>query len=157
MRKLFTNCPSFAFACYYNRLTLLLFLILLTFNVNAQNNIGAGTYSQNVPDVGGAALRLFGALIFVIGLFLIGAYFFKNWKGFVVKEGRKSQLKIIEVKHIGNRQALFVIGHNKKRMLVGVTQTNINLICQLPDEDEDIKDEERPPFVSILNKITGAK
>jgi len=113
--------------------------------------------NQPLPDATGAVLRLFGAFVFVIGLFLIGAYLFKNWRGVIAKDFRKNNLKIVEVKHIGSRQALFVVGYKEKRMLVGVSQSNINLISHLPDEEQPVQEDKVPPFVSIMNKLSGSK
>ncbi|MGC9036616.1 MAG: FliO/MopB family protein [Verrucomicrobiia bacterium] len=135
-----------------------LFLFIGSHSFGAENFTNYNSFPvQNVPDVSGSILRLFGAFIFVIGLFLIGAWFFKNWRGVIATEGRKSHLKIIEVKHIGSRQALFVVGYKSKRMLIGVSQSNINLVSNLPDDDEAEKQDETPSFVSIINKLSPTK
>ncbi len=142
---------------------LIVIFILCAFSLHASTNIVTNTNLQNGlqnsinPTV--SILRLLGAFIFVVALFLIGVWVFKNWRGLVFKNVKKSNLKVVEVKHIGNRQALFVVGYNRKRMLLGVTSSTINFLSELPD-DEDTQNEpsaDNPSFISVLNKISGVK
>jgi flagellar biogenesis protein FliO len=142
---------------------LIVIFILCAFSLYASTNIVTNTNLQDGlqnsinPTV--SILRLLGAFIFVVALFLIGVWVFKNWRGLVFKNVKKSNLKVVEVKHIGNRQALFVVGYNRKRMLLGVTSSTINFLSELPD-DEDAQNEpaaDNPSITSILNKISGVK
>ena len=62
------------------------------------------------PDAGVSLLRVTGALALVLGLFLGGAWLFKNWQRLAVQRGRQPKLNILETRSLGARQAVFVVG-----------------------------------------------
>lgn len=105
----------------------------------------SGGQTVNSEDALGSVLRMLGAFIFVIAIFLVFTWFFKNKNGIFGLQHRKGALKIIEVKHIGSRQALIVVGYGKERILVGATANNISFISKLPDEKESEDVDESTP------------
>ncbi len=138
-------------------INILLFLSCTSI-LNAATETNSLPGLQSVPDTATSILRITGAFIFVVGLFLIGAWLFKNWRGLVVRDARRNRLKIIEIRHIGSRQALIVVGYDQKRILISASPSGVNLISHLPDEQTQEENEsENPAFISILNRITGAR
>jgi flagellar biogenesis protein FliO len=91
-----------------------------------------------LPDTGASVLRVFGALLVVLALFFAGVWLWKNWQRLAALQGgRAPKLNILEVKSLGNRQTLFVIGYERQRMLVGSSPTGMTLLTQLPEATAD--------------------
>ena len=111
-------------------LTLLACLALVA-PLGAQTN-NVTSISSPLPDTGASLMRVFGSMVLVIAIFLGGVWLFKNWQR--VSGGTKSvaRLNIFEVKSIGQRQSLLVVGYEDQRFLVASTPGNISLLTQLP-------------------------
>ncbi|HEX9047158.1 MAG TPA: hypothetical protein VF988_09045, partial [Verrucomicrobiae bacterium] len=80
----------------------------------AAHNLPAETTNAVVtappfPEAGVSLLRVTGALALVLGLFLGGVWFFKNWQRLAVQRGRQPKLNIHETRSLGTRQAVFVV------------------------------------------------
>jgi flagellar biogenesis protein FliO len=90
-----------------------------------------------IPDMGGAVLRVIGALILVISLFLGGAWLFRNWQRLAFRKGATPKLNLIEVKSLGQRQAIYVVGYQQQRMLLASSPAGITLISHLPAAGEE--------------------
>jgi flagellar biogenesis protein FliO len=89
--------------------------------------------STGVPDMGAALLRVFGALGVVIALFLAGVWMFKNWQRLALRKGASPKLNVLEVKSLGQRQALYVVGYEQQRMLIASSPAGIALVSHLPE------------------------
>jgi flagellar biogenesis protein FliO len=97
------------------------------------------------PDAGVSLLRVTGALALVLGLFLGGAWLFKNWQRFAVQRGRQPKLNLLETRSLGARQAVFVVAYERQRFLVATSPAGVNLLSHLPDaEAEAIEPAEKP-------------
>jgi flagellar biogenesis protein FliO len=78
-----------------------------------------------LPDAAPSLLRVFGALAVVIAIFLGGVWVFRNWQRLAIRRGAAPRLNVLEVKSLGQRQALFVVGYEKQRMLVATSSANV--------------------------------
>lgn len=87
------------------------------------------------PDTGVSLLRVMGALALVLGLFLAGAWLFKNWQRLAIPRGRQPKLNILETRSLGARQAVVVVGYERQRFLVATSPAGINLLSHLPEAD----------------------
>jgi len=87
------------------------------------------------PEAGVSLLRVTGALALVLGLFLGGAWFFKNWQRLSLPRGQAPKLNILETRSLGARQAVFVVGYEKQRFLVATSPAGVNLLSHLPDAE----------------------
>jgi flagellar biogenesis protein FliO len=113
-----------------------------------------------VPDVGPSVLRVFGALALVIGIFLAGVWFYRNWQRLTIQRGRKPKLNVVETRSLGGRQALYVVGYEQGRYLIASTPAGISLLSHLPDApaDETSAAEKNPPaFAQALAKVLKGK
>src|SRR5688572_10062549 len=54
--------------------------------------------SPGLPEASFSVIRVFGALMLVLGLFLGGVWLLKNWQRLAIQRGRPSQLQIVEMK-----------------------------------------------------------
>jgi flagellar biogenesis protein FliO len=87
------------------------------------------------PETGISLLRVTGALALVLGLFLGGAWFFKNWQRLTLQRGRQPKLNILETRSLGARQAVFVVAYEQQRFLVATSPAGVNLLSHLPDAE----------------------
>jgi len=96
------------------------------------NVVGALPGSTALPDAGPSLLRVMGALGVVLGLFLAGVWLFRNGRQLGFGRGRAPRLKVLESRSLGGRQAIYVVGYEQERFLIGATQAGINLLTHLP-------------------------
>jgi flagellar biogenesis protein FliO len=116
-------------------------LIAFAFSASAQltNTIpatNAPAIPLPAPELGMSLIRVFGALFLVLALFLGGVWMFRNWQRFATPNGRAPKLNVLEVRSLGGRQALYVIGYEKERYLLSSSQTGVNLVTHLPPADD---------------------
>lgn len=100
----------------------------------AETNSPAAT-APPFPDAGVNLLRVMGALALVLGLFLAGAWLFKNWQRFSTPRGRQPRLNILETRSLGARQAVFVVAYERQRFLVATSPAGVNLLSHLPETE----------------------
>jgi flagellar biogenesis protein FliO len=89
-----------------------------------------------LPDTGASVVRVFGALVLVVGIFLGGVWLFKNWQRVTVQKGRGPRLNVLEVRSLGQRQSLYVVGYHQQRMLLAASPAGITLVSHLPSSEE---------------------
>jgi flagellar biogenesis protein FliO len=89
-----------------------------------------------LPDMGASLLRVVGALVVVVALFLIGVWFFKNWQRLTLRQGAAPKLSVLEVRPLGQRQAIYVVGYEQQRLLLATSSTGVTLLSHLPAADE---------------------
>ncbi len=80
--------------------------------------------------------RVIGALALVVALFLGGTWVFRNWQRLTVQRGRVPKLNVLEVKSLGGRHALYVVGYEEQRFLLSSAPTGISLLTPLPPATE---------------------
>ena len=115
----------------------------------------------STPDVGASLLRVMGALALVLGLFLAGVWLFRNWQRLTVQRGRAPKLNVLEVRSLGGRQAIYVVGYEQERFLLASSPAGVNFLTHLPsagNEDESAA-EAKPnlPFSQALARVLKGK
>ena len=83
----------------------------------------------------GSFLRVGGSVIFVIALFLGAIWLFKNWRRMTVHGGPVENLRVLEVKSLGPRNAVYVIGYQRERLLLSSGPTGVAFVAHLPEAD----------------------
>ena len=100
-------------------------------------------------------IQTLGAFVFVISIFILGAWLFKRSRFFALYKGRPSQLQVIESRSIGYRNNLLVVGYDRHRYLLAASSTGVNLLAALPDaEPSRSLDADRGSFA---NQLTAAQ
>ena len=89
-----------------------------------------------LPDAGASVFRVMGALILVIAVFLGGVWLFRNWQRLATKKSGGAKLNLLEVKSLGQRQSLYVVGYQQQRMLLASSPAGITLVSHLPAAEE---------------------
>lgn len=92
--------------------------------------------TAGLPETGPSLLRVFGALVLVLGLFLGGVWLFRNGRQLAFRRGRRPLLNVIESRSLGGRHALYVIACDQERFLLASSPAGINLLSQLPSAPE---------------------
>lgn len=96
---------------------------------------GAADSTPGLPEAGFSVLRVCGALAVVLALFLGGVWLFKNWQRLALQRGGVPKLNVLEVKPLGQRHALYVVGYERQRMLLASSPAGVTLISYLPGDD----------------------
>jgi flagellar biogenesis protein FliO len=89
-----------------------------------------------MPDTGASVLRVIGALVLVVAIFLGGVWMFRNWQRFSIRKGGAPRLNVIEVRSLGQRHALYVVGYDQQRMLLASSPAGVTLVSHLPAAEE---------------------
>jgi flagellar biogenesis protein FliO len=94
------------------------------------------TAAGALPDAGSSVLRVLGALALVTAIFLGGVWLFRNWQRLNLKKGNAPRLNVIEIKSLGQRQTLVVVGYEQQRMLLASSPSGVTLVTHLPTVEE---------------------
>jgi flagellar protein FliO/FliZ len=122
----------------------------------------ASTYTAlpgALPDAGSSVLRMFGALIVVIAIFFGGVWLFRNWQRFTLRKGGAPKLNVIEVRSLGQRHALYVVGYDQQRMLLASSPAGVTLVSHLPtaEEGEAAAAVPQPSFAEAFQQVFQRK
>jgi flagellar biogenesis protein FliO len=110
-------------------------LLAGSWTASAQTATNIVSSTSTLPDASGSVVRVMGALILVIGIFFGGVYLFRNWQRLAVQKSGGSKLNLIEVKSLGQRQALYVVGYQQQRMLLASSPAGVTLVSHLPEAE----------------------
>lgn len=110
-----------------------------------------------LPDTGLAALRLLGALALVLGLFFAGVWGFRNWQRVFVLKGKSPKMNILEVRALGHRHALYVVGYEQQRLLLATSPAGVALISHLPPAEGPVPDNVPVSFTDALRQVLSRK
>jgi flagellar biogenesis protein FliO len=113
-----------------------------------------------LPDAGLSLLRVMGALALVIGVFLAGVWLFKNWQRLAIQRGHAPKLSVLEVRSLGGRHAIYVIGYEQERYLISSSPGGVNLLSHLPaatEADKTSTPTAPPTFTQALSQVLKSK
>ena len=100
-----------------------------------------------LPSMGAAVFRMIGSLAVVIAIFFAAAWAFRNMHRFKGTAASQRKLQVLEAKTLGARQAIYVVGYEQQRLLIGATAQGLTLLTQLPEADASA---DAPPAERIL-------
>ena len=92
-------------------------------------------------------------------IFFAGVWLVRNWQRFAFRKGGAPRLNVIEVKSLGQRQAIYVVGYDQQRMLLASSPAGITLVSHLPNADEEPATVEvaRPNFAEAFRQVLSRK
>ncbi|HEU5395878.1 MAG TPA: flagellar biosynthetic protein FliO [Verrucomicrobiae bacterium] len=111
--------------------------VILFLAVSAQAQTNSILSPVAVPDAGASLLRVLGALALVIGLFLGGAWLVRNWQRLARQQGGSPKLNVLEIRSLGGRQAIYVVGYEQERFLLASSPAGVNFLTHLPGATAD--------------------
>ena len=102
------------------------------------NSVAAASFDPALhsPDVGTSLLRVMGALALVLGIFLAGVWLFRNWQRLAVQRGRAPKLNVLEIRSLGGRQSICVVGYERERFLLASSPAGVNFLTHLPSASD---------------------
>lgn len=118
---------------------------LLLMRIEAEAS--SGGVNEAVSTLGGSVLaagqglgleslvQLVGMLLLVLGLFAAFAWAVKRWRLLPQLRGGQNRLQILEVRSLGQRNSLMVVGYGEQRFLIGTSSSGLQLLSQLPEKD----------------------
>ena len=86
----------------------------------------------SAPSLLFSLVRMLGALALVFALFLAGVWLFRNWQRLTIQRGKAAKLNVLEVKSLGPRHALYVVGYEEQRFLLSSAPTGVTMLTALP-------------------------
>lgn len=114
--------------------------------------------SSALPDMGTSMLRVGGALVLVIAIFLGGVWLFKNWQRLTLRQGAAPKLSVLEVRSLGQRQAIYVVGYEQQRLLLASSTAGVTLLSHLPSADnEPAADATKMSFAEAFQQVLVRK
>jgi flagellar biogenesis protein FliO len=86
-------------------------------------------------------------------------WLFRNWQRVAIQKGGGAKLNLIEVKALGQRQALYVVGYQQQRMLLASSPAGITLVSHLPEagENETAAPAQNLSFAEAFQHVLGRK
>lgn len=103
-----------------------------------------------LPSLGFSVLRLIGALGFVLALFFGGIWLVRNWRRLAHRPSASSELRLLEVRSLGARQALWLVGYHRQRLLVASSPAGVTLVAALPEAEAEAP---APPVGSDFSAV----
>lgn len=122
--------------CWF-RLSQALAGLTLAANSAAAENAVAASSALAPVDMGGAVLRMLGAFVFVVAIFLAGVWLYRNFARFG-RVGAAPKLAILETRPLGNRHVLFVVAYEQQRLMLSTSPSGVTLITHLPEAVEPL-------------------
>ena len=99
-----------------------------------------------------------GALALVIAIFLGGVWLFKNWQRLATRKGATPKLNVLEVRSLGQRQAIYVIGYEQQRILLASSSAGVTLLSHLPSvETEAVVETPKMSFAEAFQQVLARK
>jgi flagellar biogenesis protein FliO len=134
----------------------------LTACAETQSAAGYAGLSTGLPDTGSSVMRVLGALLVVTAIFLGGVWLFRNWRRFTIGKSGAPRLNVIEIKSLGQRHALYVVGYDQQRMLLASSPTGVSLVSHLPAAESEAEAEVVSPttrnsFAEALQQVFQRK
>lgn len=142
---------------FFRQPTCRVLLAVLLANQAMAQSTNEPALSLPTPGIGLPLARVFGALVFVIALFLGGVWLFRNWQRLLVQKGRSARLNILEVRSLGARQAIYVVGYDQQRLLLASSPQGITLVTHLPPADPGEITTPSPSFAEALQSLISRR
>ena len=103
-----------------------------------------------------SVVRLLGGFALIGALLVAFAWFARKGVLPGLKGGSKARLKVLEARTLGHRQAIYVVGYDKQRLLVASSPAGVQLLTHLPEaEAGELESAPAPSFAEALMQAVG--
>ncbi len=109
-----------------------------------------------MPDPTFTVVRMFGAFIFVVALFLCGVWLWRNWQRLLARRGQAPKLQVVEARSLGARHTLYVVRYEQERWMLAASPTGVSVLAHLPlaeEPDRAPAEEAAPAFAAKLHQL----
>jgi flagellar biogenesis protein FliO len=134
-------------------------LLLWGFTLAAETGETSPPAGFDSPSLFFSLVRVFGALAVVAALFLGGVWLFRNWQRIVLQKGRPPRLSVQEIRSLGARHALYVVGYEQQRFLLSTSPSGVTLLTHLPetDKEDEVAPVAPPTFADTLFRAVARR
>lgn len=105
--------------------------------LGAESSAEKSGADMDLSSVGASLVRVMGALGLVLALFFAGVWVVRNWARIAPRRAGGADLQVLEVRSLGVRQNLVVVGYRRQRMLLSASPTGVTLLAHLPEAETD--------------------
>lgn len=119
-------------------------------------NAGAPMMGQDMTRL---SVKIIGSIVLIVGL-LYGAMYAVKRLGPRLKLGgiRENAISVMHKRHIAPKKAIYILKIGQRSMVVGVTDSQINHLADLTEEDlESMRVEEAPKGDTFRQYLFGAE
>ena len=115
------------------------------------------TYEPKGGGVTGVFMRLLGAMVIVISLLLLGAWWFRKSRLIGLVPAAQANLKIIETRSLASRHALHVVEYGEQRFLIADSPAGTSFLTHLDEVAEAAAEgaANEPELGSFAAKLKG--
>lgn len=106
-----------------------------------------------MPGVGSSIVRLLGAFALILALLMAAVWFLRHGGQFARRRAGQRHLHILEMRALGNRQSLVVVGYQSRRLLLATAPSGVRLLTELPPADPSTGD---PPAPGVVTTFADA-
>jgi flagellar biogenesis protein FliO len=120
--------------------------------------VSATPVASGLAGAGVSLVRLLGAFALVLAIVLGAVWLMRNSGRFVSRSSVPRKLNVLEVRFLGNRQSLMVVGYEEQRLLLATSPAGIVLLTPLrsSDVDEVVEPGKTTPMPSFLDTLQQA-
>ncbi len=117
-------------------------------------NAGAPMMGQDMTTL---SVKIIGSVVLVVGLLYAAMYAVKRFgPGLRLGGIRENAISVMHKRHIAPKKAIYILKIGQRSMVVGVTDSQINHLADLTEEDlESIRTEEAPKGTSFRQYLFG--
>ncbi len=103
---------------------------------------------ESTLDMGLAGVKMASALFIILGVIFLGFYLLKRYGHKAgLGMGSSNRLKLMDILNVGPKKSIVVVRFLNKDLVLGVTDSRINLLAE-----SQIHDENEQEFSKILSK-----
>ena len=104
-------------------------------------------------------VRVAGALALVVALVFGLPWLLRHSRRLGLTRRQALKLNVLEVKSLGNRHALYVIGYERQRLLLATSPAGVSLVGQLPEAAAEAEETAAPgvAFADTLLQTLGRR
>lgn len=111
------------------------------------------------PSMTAMTMKVIGSVALVIGLLYGAVYAMKRFgPGSGARGVRENAIAVVHKRHIAPKKAIYILKIGRRSMVLGVTDSQINHLADLTEEDvNSIKVEEKPKTSTFKQYLFGAE
>jgi flagellar biosynthetic protein FliO len=139
-------------------------IVLLSFFPDAKTGSGDTVVEEAGPgaplmghDMTTLGVKIIGSVVLVVGLLYAAMYAVKRFgPGLKLGGIKENAISVMYKRHIAPKKAIYILKIGQRSMVVGVTDSQINHLADLTEEDlESIRVEEAPKGNSFKQYLFG--
>lgn len=111
------------------------------------------------PSLLGPLVRMFGAVALVLGLLFGVQWWLRQNRRSGLGRNPANHLNVLEVKSLGHRHVLYVVGYEQQRLLVATSPAGVSLLTTLPEATVEAGTPPAPvvSFADALMQVVGRR